>query len=598
MSSIEPRELRFLLEEVVELPRLLESERFEHLDQGMIDDVFETAARVSEQYFASCNSKLDEVEPDVVDGRVVLPEALDSACRAFIDSGLMRAHLSEDDGGLQLPQCVANAAFSYFQAANLSATAYLTLTIGAANLLRHFGTEDQKKHYMQPMFDGRFFGTMALSEPQAGSSLADIRTRATRNDDGSYSIEGTKQWISGGEHELSENIIHLLLARTPEAGEGVRGISLFIVPRYRLDGSGNAGEDNDVQLVSLLHKMGYRGITSTILALGSDGNCRGWLVGKEGQGLALMFSMMNEARIGVGMGAAAVAYAGFRYSLDYATTRKQGRRPGAKDPSQPMVPITEHADVRHMLLAQKAFAEGSLALGLYCAGLIDEQTVASNAEERDDLGLLLDLLTPIAKSWPSDYGLEANRLAIQVLGGYGYTRDYPVEQYYRDNRLNPIHEGTNGIQALDLLGRKVGMAEGRAMDLLDGRMQVTLEQAADIEILDDCRDALGEARERLKETTELLLEIGLRDGAGRMLANATSYLHLFGHTVSAWIWLKQGIGAYRALEAGAGVRADYFTGKIDACRYFHRWELPKTRPLAEMLAGGDAMVLDADPACW
>lgn len=596
MSAMETRELQFLLDEVVGLPGLLEHERFDHLSDSMVDDVFETAGKIARHHFAPCNPRLDTEEPDVVEGRVVLPAELDRACRAFIDSGLMRAHLPEDLGGMQLPQCVFNAAMSYFQAANLSAIAYMTLTVGAANLLHRFGTAEQKERYMQPMYDGRFFGTMALSEPQAGSSLADIRTRATPNDDGSYSIVGTKQWISAGEHELADNIVHLLLARTDDAPAGVRGISLFVVPRYRLDEAGEPAVDNDVRLVSLLHKMGYRGIPSTILALGTDHECRGWLVGEEGQGLSLMFSLMNEARIGVGMGAAAVAYAGFRYSLDYASTRKQGRRRGGRDPSRPMVAISEHADVRHMLLAQKTYAEGGLALGLYCAGLLDAQLVAAEQAEREDIGLLVELLTPVVKAWLSDYGLEANRLAIQVLGGYGYTRDYPVEQYYRDNRLNPIHEGTNGIQALDLLGRKVSMSGGRGLEVLEARMRATLDAAAAHTVLDESRAALTAGIERLKSTTSALLTVGAQQGEEHMLANASTYLHLFGHTTVAWLWLEQGLRAAAALERGAGARAGYYRGKIDACRYFHRWELPKTEAMAAMLASDDGLVLETDPA--
>jgi alkylation response protein AidB-like acyl-CoA dehydrogenase len=318
---------------------------------------------------------------------------------------------------------------------------------------------------------GRYFGTMALTEPQAGSSLSDITTSATPNPDGTYSIVGNKIFISGGDHELSENIVHLVLAKIPGGPPGVKGISLFIVPKFRVNSDGSLGERNDVALAGLIHKMGYRGTTSTMLSFGEQGRCIGELVGKPHQGLAYMFHMMNEARIGVGMGAVMLGYRGYLASLDYAKERPQGRAPTNKNPNDPQLKLIEHADIRRMLLAQKAYVEAGYALCLYCARLVDEQRVGQSEQAIQEAGLLLDLLTPIAKSWPSQWCLEANSLAIQIHGGYGYTREYPVEQFYRDNRLNPIHEGTHGIQAIDLLGRKAVMQGGAALKLFGREVQ-------------------------------------------------------------------------------------------------------------------------------
>jgi butyryl-CoA dehydrogenase len=450
---------------------------------------------------------------------------------------------------------------------------------------------------MQPMLEGRFFGTMCLSEPQAGSSLADIKTRAVPQADGSYHITGNKMWISGGEHELSQNIVHLVLARVEGAPPGTKGISLFIVPKYRLDAQGQPGARNGVRLAGLNHKMGYRGTTNCALNFGESEPAVGELVGAENQGLACMFHMMNEARIGVGLGATALGMAGYRYSLDYARTRAQGRPASNKDPASKPVAIIEHADVRRMLLAQKAWVEGALALGLYCARLVDEQEAETDAKSKEEAHLLLEILTPIAKAWPSEWCLEANKLAIQVLGGYGYTRDYPVERYYRDNRLNPIHEGTNGIQALDLLGRKAMMQQGAALRLLLGRMTATAKAAAGDAGLGEYAGDLEQALLLAGSTTQVLAGAALKGQLDLFLANAAYYLDMLGQIVLAWIWLEQARVAAAALPA-AGGEADFYRGKLHACRYFFRYELPRARRSAELLQRLDDTTLSMPLAAF
>ncbi|WP_114395350.1 acyl-CoA dehydrogenase [Oleisolibacter albus] len=600
MSRMDPREIGFLLDTLLDLDGLLQRPRFRHLDRAAIDQVLETAATLADEKFGPHYHEADHHEPERgPDGTVVLLPAVKAAVQAFAEAGFLAAHHDEERGGLQMPWTVVQAAFTFFQTANIATAAYPFLTIGAANLIAAFGDEAQKQRFLAPMLTGRFFGTMALSEPQAGSSLADIRTMAVPNDDGSYSITGTKQWISAGEHELGENIVHMVLAKIKGAPAGVKGISLFIVPRYRVAADGNLVQDNragdnDVRLVSLLHKMGYRGTTSTILAFGEQGRCQGFLVGQPHHGLAYMFQMMNEARIGVGLGAAALGYAGYRYSADYARTRPQGRRPDAKDPASPMVPIIEHSDVRRMLLQQKAASEGALALCLHCARLVDEQHTTDDPAARRRAGLLLDVLTPIAKSWPSEHCLEANKWAIQILGGYGYTRDYPVEQYYRDNRLNPIHEGTYGIQAADLLGRKVFLENGAALELLGQEIGATIDAAMRDTALAGAAADLAAALRRVAETTAVL---GRERAAGRIaesLANATAYLELVGHTVLAWIWLRQALAARALLAAGRG-EPDHLNGKLAACRYFYAWELPKTEAQARLLQSLDLTTLETPP---
>jgi butyryl-CoA dehydrogenase len=490
--------------------------------------------------------------------------------------------MDERVGGLQLPQVVQTACFAWFQAAGIGTWSYAMLTVGNANLLLAHGSDEQVDAYVRPMVEGRFHGTMCLSEPQAGSSLADIATRAEPADDGSFRLFGTKMWISGGDHELGENIVHLVLAKIAGSPPGVRGISLFLVPKYLADGT-----RNDVALAGLNHKMGYRGTVNTVLSFGERDGAVGWLVGAPHQGLAAMFHMMNEARVAVGTGAVALGYTGYLKSLDYARTRTQGRPPGAKDPTAPQVPLVEHADVRRMLLAQKAFVEGGLGLVLYCGKLLDEERTAATAEARAHAHMLLEVLTPIAKSWPSQYCLQANDLAIQVHGGYGYTREYDVEQHYRDNRLNPIHEGTHGIQAVDLLGRKVVMADAAGLAALSAAVRETVGAAlaAGGEAA-ELGGALDAALTELVDTTAVIHGADL-DAAAR-LANASIYLEAAGHVVVAWIWLAQFLAT--------GDRDDAFhQGKRQAARYFYRFELPQTGPKFDLLARLDPTTLQTDP---
>jgi alkylation response protein AidB-like acyl-CoA dehydrogenase len=578
------RDLDFILYEWLEVERLTQRARFADHDRVSFDGVLDTCAQIAADAFAPHNRKADQNEPTFDGERVTMIPEVAQALAAFREAGLFSASQDYELGGLQLPNVIERAGFAWFQAANVGTAAYPFLTIGAANLLKTHGTAGQIDAYVRPMLEGRFFGTMCLSEPQAGSSLGDIRTRAVAQADGSYRLFGSKMWISGGDHDLSETIVHMVLARMEGAPAGVKGISLFVVPKHLLDEAGAPGERNDVVLAGLNHKMGYRGTTNTLLnfgegrhAPGGQGGAVGWLVGAPNQGLSAMFHMMNEARIGVGAGAAALGYTGYLHALDYARGRPQGRPLSAKDPASPPVPIIQHADVRRMLLAQKSYAEGALALNLYCALLTDDQTTAEDAAERERAGRLLDMLTPIAKSWPSQWCLEGNSLAIQVLGGYGYTRDYPVEQFYRDNRLNPIHEGTHGIQGLDLLGRKAIMDGGSGLKLLGETVMATVARASGDPELAPYGEALAQAMGRIGVATATVWQDGDPE---RALANASTYLEAVGHAVLAWIWLEQALAA-------AGKRGDFYDGKRQAARYFFRWELPKIGPMLDLLVSKD-----------
>ncbi|MEV7027097.1 acyl-CoA dehydrogenase [Kitasatospora sp. NPDC093558] len=587
------RDLDFLLHDWLDVTALTARPRYADHDRDTFDAILDLSAAIATRHFAPHNKKNDAEEPRFDGERVhVIPE-VGAALRVFAEAGLVGAAMDYEVGGQQLPTVVANACRAWFQAANIATSSYPLLTVGNANLLLAHGSAEQIDTYVRPMVEGRFFGTMCLSEPQAGSSLADITTRAVPQDDGTYRITGTKMWISGGDHELSENIVHLVLARTPGAPAGVKGISLFVVPKYLVRPDGTLGERNDVVLAGLNHKMGYRGTTNTLLNFGEGRHTPGGapgavgrLVGEEHRGLAYMFHMMNEARIGVGQGATALGYTGYLHSLDYARTRPQGRPLTGKDPNAPQVPIIEHADVRRMLLAQKSYVEGALALGLYCSRLLDEELTAEDPRERDRAHLLLDVLTPIAKSWPSQWCLEANNLAIQVHGGYGYTREYNVEQFYRDNRLNPIHEGTHGIQGLDLLGRKVVMNGGAGLRLLLDTLASTTAKATAVGgEAAELADRLAQAAARVERTTARLWSTG---DPATALANSSAYLEAVGHVVLAWIWLEQ----FLALGDGADA---FHEGKRQAARYFFRVELPRTGPQFDLLDSLDRTAADCHP---
>jgi alkylation response protein AidB-like acyl-CoA dehydrogenase len=588
------RDLEFLLYEWLDVESLTDRPRFADCSRETFDAVLDLAQDLAEKEFAPHLKDSDRNEPQLAGDRVIVIPQIGHALTVAANSGLIGAAMDAEVGGMQLPVTVAAACLAWLQAGNIATSAYIALTTAAVNLLTAYGTTEQIDRWVRPMVEGRFFGTMCLSEPQAGSSLADIATRAVPRPDGTYRLFGNKMWISAGDHELSENIVHLVIAKLPDAPSGIHGISLFIVPKYLVSTSGELSERNDIAVAGLNHKMGYRGATNTLLNLG-EGRQRpggepgaiGYLVGDAGKGLRYMFHMMNEARVSVGSGATAIAYTAYLKSLTYATQRVQGRPVGSKDPDRPPVPIIEHPDVRRMLLAQKSYVEGALALVLYCGRLLDEARTAQRVERRNWATLLLDTLTPVTKSWPSQWCLEANSLAIQVHGGYGYSSDFDVEQHYRDNRLNLIHEGTNSIQALDLLGRKVVQQDGQGFTALLGVISrgVASAEALTGDQAGEWREfarQLAMAAERVNEVTRCLW--GARN-VEVTLANASAYLDAVGHVVLAWIWLEQAVTAY-------GKAGDFYDGKRHAARFFYRHELPKVGPQLDLLETLDRTLLD------
>ena len=593
--------LDFLLHDWLQACSLTDRERFADHSRETFDAVLDTCERIAREKYAPFNRTVDTQEPQFDGEKVILPQCTHDARRAYADSGMLSAAQDYALGGMQLPYVVESAANAFFGVASISIGSNL-LTTGNANAILVHGTPAQQQVFAANEFNGRWAGTMCLSEPQAGSSLSDIATRA--EPDGAdfaddplgprYRLTGNKMWISSGEHELTENIVHLVLAKIPGPDgrlvAGTRGISLFIVPKQLVDTEGQlTGERNDVALAGLNHKLGWRGTTNTLLNFGEGkypvrggAGAIGYLVGKPGEGLKCMFHMMNEARIAIGMAATMLGLAGYYASLDYAKTRLQGRPVGAggKDATQPQVPLIAHADIKRMLLAQKSWCEGALALNLYCARLVDEGRTGET-QAAANARLLLEVLTPIAKSWPSENCLEANSLAIQIHGGYGYTRDFPVEQYWRDNRLNMIHEGTHGIQAADLLGRKVVMQGGAGLTLLAETISATMERSRQHKALAPWADQLAVALQDVLAATQAAWASGDPQEA---LANAVPYMQAFGHMVLAWVWLDV---AASVLERDPALHDAANAGRMGAARYFFGYELPRITPWLAVAARRD-----------
>jgi alkylation response protein AidB-like acyl-CoA dehydrogenase len=517
--------------------------------------------------------------------------------KTFGEGGWIATTVPEELDGQQLPQIMADACQFIFCAANYSAAVYPGLCDGAARLIENFGSKELYDAYVPNMRSGRWQGTMALTEPEAGSSLADIVTTAEPTDDGYYRIQGQKIFISGGDHDAVENVVHLMLAKIPGAPAGVKGISLFVVPKKRISETGEL-VPNDVVTSGIFHKLGYRGCPIAQLSIGDKNDCRGYLVGEPHRGLSYMFQMMNEARIGVGVGATAMATAAYYASLDYAGIRKQGRMITQKDPSLPPVPIIAHADVKRMLLFQRAVVEGSLSLLLQCSKYVDLKKVGDDAD-KEKYGLLLDLLTPVAKSYPSEAGLLAISRGLQCLGGSGYCDDYPLEQYYRDARIHPIHEGTTGIHGIDLLGRKVMIKNGKGFDLYCDELQKTISEAAAEERLRPFAETLKQALDQLETVTTHLKGVAAKGAMDLFLADATLYLEVFGNLTIAWQWLKQGITAVKGLHTAASEsEKNFYEGKMITLRFFFAYELPKSDGLVKRLMNGDGLTVEMDAACF
>jgi butyryl-CoA dehydrogenase len=587
---VSKRNLDFLLYEVHGLERLSQLPYFEDHTRETYNLVMDTALKLARNLMYPYLREMDEKAPVLEDGQVKVHPVVKTMMKEWGEGGWISSAMPYEVGGQQLPITLHTACNYVFAAANFSATGYPGLTTGAAHLILSYGTSELAETYIPRMLAGQWQGTMALTEPQAGSSLSDITTRAEPTDHGYYKIRGQKIFISAGDHDGVENVVHMMLAKIKGAPPGVKGISLFLVPKKRLK-SGGTLESNDVTVATVYHKLGYRGCPITQLSMGENDDCRGYLVGEPHKGLSYMFQMMNEARIGVGMQATAIASAAYYASLEYARERPQGRKPSSKDPTLPQIPIIEHADIKRMLLFQRAVTEGSLSVILQCAMYADLART-KDVEKKARYGLLLDLLTPVAKSYPSENGIMAVSQGLQILGGYGYCQEFPMEQYYRDIRIHAIHEGTTGIQALDLLGRKVVMNNGQALKLYLEEVQATVQDATASEALRPYAERLKEALEKLPSVTMYRVQFALRGDVEEFLADATLYLEFFGIIAIAWQWLIQGIAARNALETDCSVPdRRFYEGKLHTMRYFFHYELPKVQGLAARLMEADGLTV-------
>ncbi len=595
---VDLRDLHFLME-WLRVDELLARPRFADHSREDIDAVLALAEQIGEEVLAPHLRASDLTEPKLGEsGDVVVLAQVADAVRQIGAAGLFGMVFDQRDGGSQLPHLVYVASLGILMSANLATASFMLLTVGNARLLATYGTPAQIAAFAEPEIAGRAMGTMCLSEPHAGSALGEIRTRALADGKDAlgrrFRLRGSKMWISGGDQDFSDNIVHLVLAKTagpddaPDAGS--RSISLFVVPKYLPDGG-----RNDIAVAGLNHKMGYRGLPNCALNFGEgrfqpegrDGAI-GWLIGEVGQGLPQMFQMMNEARISVGLAGAMLACRGYRMSLDYARSRLQGRVTGVATGGQ--VPIIEHADVRRMLLAQKAISQGALALVLYSARLLDDEKTADTAAAREEAGALLALLTPVTKSWPSEWAQLSLHHALQIFGGAGYTRDFEIEQIYRDNRLNPIHEGTTGIQGIDLVGRKIRRDAGRACSLLAHRIRALI---GDIDDGSPLRDSAGKVATALDQVEQAVAALLADSDDRRALAHGTPFLFAFGHLVVGWLWLDQAVAARAMLEADRGdADTAFLHGRIRTNDYFAEVELPKVAVWLQPVIDGSSLVLD------
>ena len=589
------RNLKFLLHEVFDVTSLTRYSYYEEYDRKMLDLVLQAAFELARGLLWPHFQEMDRNPPELVGDEVKVHPSVGNILKEFGKGGWISMTVPDALDGQQLPQLIADSCQFVFSAANYSAAAYPGLCDGAARLIENFGSKELYNTFVPNMRSGRWQGTMALTEPEAGSSLSDIITTAEPTGDGYFSIQGQKVFISAGDHNGAENVVHLMLAKIKGAPPGVKGISLFVVPKKRINEKGEL-VSNDVVTSGIFHKLGYRGCPIAQLNMGDRNDCRGYLVGEPHNGLRYMFQMMNEARIGVGMGATAMATAAYYASLAYARVRKQGRMIQEKDPSHPPVPIIEHADVKRMLLFQRSVVEGSLSLLLQCSKYVDLKKVTRD-EEKEKYSLLLDLLTPVAKSYPSENGILSISQGLQCFGGSGYCDDYPLEQYYRDARIHPIHEGTTGIHGIDLLGRKIRMKNGKAFALYLDEVTTAIDDTKDNPFLEPHGRQLAELLERLKTVTAHLIRLEKEKGPEFFLADATLYLELFGIVAIGWQWLKQATVIEKALK-GECSKTDnnFYQGKLFAFRYFFGYELLKAEGLIKRLMHGDGVTVDMETA--
>jgi len=585
------RNLKFMLYEVFNAEELTQYEYYQDHSRETFDMIIDTMWKMGTDFLYPLFQELDKNPPQFVDGQAKVNPATREFMKMCGEGGWINANWSYEDGGQQVPMLVSFVNSFIMAAANCGLSGFPALTTGAANLILNFGSQELKDLYLEKMVSGQWQGTMALTEPDAGSSLADIKTMAEDTGEGYYKIKGQKIFISAGDTDATDNTVHLMLAKIKGAPAGVKGISLFVVPKYRFTRDGGL-ERNDIVCSGIEHKMGFKGSPICTLNMGENNDCHGYLVGQPHMGLTYMFQMMNEARIGVGIAAVAKATAAYYDALEYTKQRLQGRKANQKDPSSPQVPLIEHADIRRMLLFQRAICEGGLSLALQLSKYDDLVKVGVEPEKHE---LLIDFLVPMVKSFPAEYGILSTSAAMQCLGGYGYCQDFPVEQHFRDVRIDPIHEGTTGIQAQDLLGRKATMKNGKAYKLFVEEVQKVIAAAREIPELKPQADTLAQGLEVMNDVTGYLFGVQKEKGAEEFLADATLYLEMAGLLAVGWQWLQQGVIAYNALENQPSEGdAKFYRGKLHTLKYYFTYELPRVNTLAHVLKTSQGLTANMD----
>lgn len=591
------RNVEFLLREVVDMQALLALPAFADHTLETCAMYVHSARKLARDVLYPAYKPMDEAPPALVEGQLRVHPAMKAIYPRLVGLGTITATRPAAVGGGSLPTCVATLANAYLMAANLSAYGYAGLTTGAGRLLESFGSEELRARFMTKMYAGEWTGTMALTEPQAGSSLSDVKTIARKVAGAEHHlVRGSKIFISAGDHDLTDNIVHLTLARLEGAPAGIKGVSLFAIPKRR-EGEGGALVPNDVNVAGVIHKIGWRGIASLAINFGEQDDCHGWLVGEPHRGISYMFQMMNEARIMVGLNGVATASVAYQESLAYAKTRVQGRPLGGKNPEAPQIPIIEHADVRRMLLRQKAIVEGGLALVVEAARLADVSEHATTPEARGRARLLLDLLTPIAKTFPAEKGFESNALAVQVHGGYGYTSEYMPEAWLRDQKLNTLHEGTSGIQSMDLLGRKVVAGGGAALHALVDAIESSVGRAKRAGVPDAWLTRLQGAVTAIGEVTMQLGERGLKGDVEAMMRHSFDYMEMLSIVVVAWQWLVQAAAAKEGLAHDPSPDdRDFYEGKLAAAQYWVLTELPRVGTLGALCRSNEDSYARAQPS--
>lgn len=586
---VSKRNIQFMLDEVFDIQSLTQYSYYEDHTRETFHMIIDTAYKIATNMMFPVFKDLDRENPEWVDGNVKVHPIVKQFLLEMGQGGWIQAEKPYEIGGQQIPMTLKQMVNFIFGAANYSLSAYPGLTAGAANLIYTFGSEEMKNTYLEKMYAGEWQGTMALTEPDVGSSLGDLATQAEETSEGCYKIKGQKIFISAGNHDAVENVVHLMLARIKGAPVGVKGISLFVVPEYRINDKGEY-EYNDVSCGGIEHKLGYRGCPICQLTMGENKDCRGYLVGKPNQGLGYMFQMMNEARVGVGLGAVAKATAAYYASLEYARQRLQGRRLTEKDPTKPMIAIINHPDIKRMLLFQRAIAEGSLSLAMQASFYEDLAKMSADHERYE---LLIDFLVPIIKSYPAEMGILSTSAAIQIHGGYGFCGDFPVEQYYRDIRIDTLHEGTTCMQGQDILGRKVVMKQGQAFTYFQNEVQNTIANAEEFCELTDMANALQNGLQCLVEVTASLLRLASQARNDEFLADSVLYLELISIIAIAWQWLKQAVIAATALaNQPSEWDINFYQGKIFTGKYFFDYELPKIEGLAIRLKSSSKITVE------